>query len=160
MPEIPPPPPAWRRVLRLPRAFGVELRRRVELRVRRWRFALRGGALSRRPELLRHVWGRTDPHAMERVLEELRSSMPSPPPPRPSAGARAEYRGVLTAGWRGDLRIGDVDFDEWLATELGGWVGQGGVRVELSVRVVADADVDGGDAPPAGKRRGEDHRPR
>jgi hypothetical protein len=126
-------------MLALPRSLARELRWGVELRARRLRAYARTRRLLGRSGALRRAWVRTDPHAMARLVERISDRVgPRREARRPPVGSQARYRGVLTGGWRGDLRVGDVDFEDWLASELGGHIGDAGVRVELSVRVLAD----------------------
>jgi hypothetical protein len=137
--ELPPAPPTWQRVLRLPRSLARELWWWLS---RRWR-SLRRRRAGRWavPVAVGRAWLRTDPHHVQRVFQDLRGSVSepasaAPPPP----GTSATFSGRLSfgsLGW-GDLRFDDVAVDDAIVDALGLDERSVGFPAEITVRVLDD----------------------
>ena len=150
-PSEPPPPPTWRRVVRLPRTLMRELRWFARLRRRslRWRLRTPG---RHRGTLLRRAWHSTDPHYLARTLAALRDLAVVEPPPRepPAPGTEVTLTGELSPGRlaSGEVLLGDVSVDDALLDALD-LDPRARCRVRITVRVLENE-------PEIAEARGED----
>ena len=145
-PQLPDPPPTWRRLLRLPRMLVDDARWRVGRQWRTLRWRIRRG--HRGAPGLGSAWQRTDPHHLVRVMEAWRARIAATPPAPlvepPPAGTQARLTGHLSAG--GDLGEWTLDGRAPLEEAITGALGidprSPACRVEIIVRVLDEGERD------------------
>jgi hypothetical protein len=152
--DLPPVPPVWRRLRRLPVTLTQELRFKLRVRWRMlgWRLRHR----YPRSNVLRRAWYRTDPHHLARVFARSRGEIGyhSEPVPAPPAGTTVTLTGKLDAGRLavGHLRLGDRELDDEIVDALGLDVCTMPFPVEITLSV-SDRDDDDA-AKPGGSEGG------